>query len=166
MIFVPLPFMSVAQYFIIKGLHRLEERQRKIGEQSAAGTMEVLKEIRTVREFAMEEEEADKFAVNSSYRAGIQEYGWALSHIVCMSPLICTMVAVRNGVSFLCGFYVVSRTLTVGQACQIAWAADHLQHCIRDIMFLAPEFVKMLNPLGRVCDMLTSKPKIEPLPDA
>jgi len=164
MIFFPLPFMSVAQYFIIKVMDRIEDRQRKIGEQSAAGTMEVLKEIRTVREFAMETEEADKFAAHSGYRASIEEYGSALQHIVFLSPLICTMNAVRNTTTYLCGFYVVARTLTVGQACQIAWAADHLQHCIRDIMFMAPDVIKMLHPLGRLCDMLTSKPKIEPLP--
>eukprot|EP00928_Gymnodinium_smaydae_P048628 TRINITY_DN32526_c0_g1_i1.p1 TRINITY_DN32526_c0_g1~~TRINITY_DN32526_c0_g1_i1.p1 ORF type:complete len:787 (-),score=116.79 TRINITY_DN32526_c0_g1_i1:561-2921(-) len=166
MIFLPLPFMSVAQYFIIKVMNRIGDRQRKIGEQCAVGTMEVLKEIRTVRKFAMETEEADKFAANSGYRASIEEYGSALHHIVFLSPLVCTMNAVRNTTTYLCGFYVVSRTLTVGQACQIAWAADHLQHCIRSIMFMAPDLVKILNPLGRVCDMLTSKPRIEPLPNS
>merc|ERR1712079_844784 len=109
MIFVPLPVMSVAQYFIIKIMERIGERQRKIGEQSAAGTMEVLKEIRTVREFAMETEEAEKFASNSGYRASIEEYGSALHHIIFLSPLICTMNAVRNGTTYLCGFYVVAR---------------------------------------------------------
>merc|ERR550514_720454 len=96
MIFLPLPFMSLAQYFIIRYMNQNRQRQRKIGEQSAAGTMEVLKEIRTVREFAMEAEEAEKFAANSGYRAEIEEYGSAVQHIVFLSPLICTMNAVRN----------------------------------------------------------------------
>jgi hypothetical protein len=62
--------------------------QRKIAEASAAGTMEVLKEIRTVREFAMEEEEADKFGANNAYRAQIEEYGSAIFHILFISPLV------------------------------------------------------------------------------
>ena len=59
---------------------RVRERARtgvsesKLGEQSAAATQEILKEIRTVREFAMEDEEADKFAAASGYRAQIEEY--------------------------------------------------------------------------------------------
>merc|ERR1719456_1043762 len=166
MIFLPLPVMSVAQYFIIRFMQQNRQRQRKIGERSAAGTMEILKEIRTVREFAMEAEEADQFAENSGYRAEIEEYGSAMQHIVFLSPLICTMNAVRNLTTYFCGFYVAARLPTVGQAVQIAFAADHLQHCIRDIMFMCPDFVTVLTPLGRVCDMLSSRPRIEPMPDS
>jgi len=166
LIFIPLPIISVAQYFIIDFMNELQNRQRKIGEHSAAGTMEVIKEIRTVREFAMETDEAEKFAANASYRAEIEEYGGALEHIVFLSPLICTMVAVRNIATYLCASYVQGHSLTVGQAVQISFAAEHLQHCIREIMFLTPDVITVINPLGRVCDMLTSKPKLEPRPDS
>ena len=54
--------------------------------------------------------------------------------------------------------------ITLLQAVQIGCAADHLQHSIREIMDMVPEMVKALNPLGRICDMLNSKPQIEPLP--
>merc|ERR1719262_423309 len=76
-IILPIPIASSASYFIIRCMQKLGQRQRKIGEQAAAGTMEVLKEIRTVREFAMEDEEADNFAANASYRAEIEEFGSA-----------------------------------------------------------------------------------------
>jgi len=165
-IFAPLPLISVAQYYIIKVMERLGNRQRKLGEESAAGTQEILREIRTVREFAMEDEEAEKFAVASSYRAEIEEYGSALHHIVFIAPLVCTMVATRNFSTFLGASYVAAQTLTVGQAVQIGFAADHLQHCIRDLMDMVPEIITALNPLGRICDMLNSKPKIEPVPSA
>merc|ERR1711887_160531 len=112
MIFIPLPIVSIAQYFIIKFMERLGERQRKIAEHSAAGTMEVLKEIRTVREFAMEDEEADKFAANSAYRAEIEEYASALHHIVLISPLICLFDGVRFFCTYLGGSYVAVGTLT------------------------------------------------------
>merc|ERR1719405_199077 len=95
MIFLPMPFVSVAQYFMIKYMDKLEERQRKIAEHSAAGTMEVLKEIRTVREFAMEVEESENFRANSSYRANIEEFGEAVNHIIFIAPLVCTFVASR-----------------------------------------------------------------------
>merc|ERR1711959_545249 len=90
-----IPMASTASYFIIRCMHRMHKRQRKIGEHTAANTMEVLKEIRTVREFAMENEEAEKFAAQSAYRAEIEEYASALHHIVLISPLICVFEGIR-----------------------------------------------------------------------
>jgi ABC-type multidrug transport system fused ATPase/permease subunit len=164
MIFIPLPVVSVAQYFIIKFMERNGERQRKIAEHSAAGTMEVLKEIRTVREFAMEIEEAENFHANSSYRAGIEEFAEAINHILFIAPLVCMFVASRLSSTYLAGTYVSIKTMTVGQAIQVGFIGDHLQHVIRDLMMLTPDIIKVMNPLGRVCDMLASQPKIEPRP--
>jgi ABC-type multidrug transport system fused ATPase/permease subunit len=164
MIFVPLPIVSIAQYFIIKYMDKIEERQRKIAEHAAAGTMEVLKEIRTVREFAMEVEEADSFHANSSYRAGIEEHGHAMNHIIFIAPLVCMFVASRLSSTYLAGTYVAVKAMTVGQAIQVGFIGDHLQHVIRELMMLTPDIIKVMNPLGRICDMLASEPKIEPLP--
>jgi len=129
-------------------------------------TMEVLKEIRTVREFAMEGEEADKFAANSAYRAEIEEFASALHHIVLISPLACLFDGVRFFCTYLGGWYVASGTLTVGQAIQAGSLANDLQHIIRELFHTMPEIVSMFQPLGRVCDMLNAKPHIEPHPDS
>jgi len=110
----------------------MEKRQRKIGEHTAANTMEVLKEIRTVREFAMENEEAEKFAAQSAYRAEIEEYASALHHIVLISPLICVFDGMRFFCTYLGGWYVSVGTLTVGQAIQAGSLANDLQHIVRD----------------------------------
>mmetsp|Transcript_114529 Transcript_114529/g.318906 ORF Transcript_114529/g.318906 Transcript_114529/m.318906 type:complete len:899 (-) Transcript_114529:183-2879(-) len=164
MIFVPLPVVSVAQYFIIRWMEKIGERQRKIAEHAAAGTMEVLKEIRTVREFAMEMEEADNFYANSSYRADIEEFGEAINNIVFISPLVCMFIASRLASTYFAGTYVAVKAMTVGQAIQVGFIGDHLQHVMRDLMMLTPDIIKVMNPLGRICDMLASEPKIEPLP--
>lgn len=164
LIFVPLPIVSVVQYFIFKFMEKIGERQRKIAEHAAAGTLEVLKEIRTVREFAMEVEEAEKFHVNSSYRAGIEEFGQAMNNIVFMAPLICIFVGSRMSSTYFAGAFVSAKSMTVGQAIQVGFIADHMQHVIRDLMMMVPEIVKIMSPLGRVCDMLASEPKIEPRP--
>merc|ERR1719240_1312946 len=165
-IIIPIPLASSASYFIIRCMHKLGQRQRKIGEQCAAGTMEVLKEIRTVREFAMEDEEADKFAANSAYRAEIEEYASALHHIILISPLVCVFDGMRFFCTYLGGWYVTTGTLTVGQAIQAGSLANDLQHIVREFFHVTPELVQAFQPLGRVCDMLNSKPKIEPHPDA
>merc|ERR1719478_1762899 len=71
---MPVPVIALCCNFIIRYEQTLGQRQRKIGEHVAANTMEVLKEIRTVREFAMEDEESEKFAASSAYRAQIEQY--------------------------------------------------------------------------------------------
>lgn len=163
---VPIPLVSLASYKIIKFMHRMHKRQRKIGECTAANTMEVLKEIRTVREFAMENEEAEKFAAQSAYRAEIEEYGNAMHHIILFSPLICLFHAMRFGSTYLAGCYISVGTLSVGQAIQVGGLANDMQHIVRSFFETAPELVQIFQPLGRVCDMLNSKPKIEPHPDS
>lgn len=165
-IIVPIPLASTASYFIIRCMHKMHKRQRKIGEHTAANTMEILKEIRTVREFAMEVEEADKFAANSAYRAEIEEYASALHHIVLISPLICLFDGMRFFCTYLGGWYVSVGMLTVGQAIQAGSLANDLQHIVREFFHATPELVQIFEPLGRVCDLLNAKPKIEPHPDS
>jgi ABC-type multidrug transport system fused ATPase/permease subunit len=165
-ILIPIPLASAASYFIIRCMHQMDKRQRKIGEHTAANTMEVIKEIRTVREFAMENEEAEKFAAQSAYRAEIEEYSSALHHIVLISPLICVFDGMRFLCTYLGGWYVSVGTLTVGQAIQAGSLANDLQQIIRDFFHVTPELVQAFQPLARVCDMLNSKPQIEPHPDS
>jgi len=74
-------------------------------------------------------------------------------------------VASRMSSTYLAGTYVAIKEMTVGQAIQVGFIGDHMQHVVRDLMMLVPDFVKVINPLGRVCDMLASQPRIEPLPD-
>jgi len=163
---VPIPLASAASYYIIKSMHRMNKRQRKIGERTAANTMEILKEIRTVREFAMEQEEAENFAAQSSYRAEIEEFASALHHIVMFSPLICVFVGMRFGATYLAAGYIVAGQLTIGQAIQAGGLAHDMQHIVRCFFEVVPELVQAFQPLGRVCDMLNYKPKIEPHPDS
>jgi len=163
-VLVPVPLISGACYFIIRCMHKLGQRQRKIGEHVAANTTEVLKEIRTVREFAMEQEEAEKFAANSAYRAEVEEYASALHNIVLFSPLICLFEGVRFCCTYLGGVYVASGALSVGQAIQAASLANDLQHIVQGFFHILPDMVTAFQPLGRVCDVLSMRPKIEPHP--
>merc|ERR1711959_153182 len=83
-----------------------------------------------------------------------------------ISPLICLFDGMRFFCTYLGGWYVSVGTLTVGQAIQAGSLANDLQHIIRDFFHVTPELVQAFQPLGRVCDMLNSKPKIEPHPDS
>jgi ABC-type multidrug transport system fused ATPase/permease subunit len=148
----------------IKFMRTLGNRQRKIGERVAANTMEVLKEIRTVREFAMESEEAEKFAASSAYRAEIEQYASGMHHIILISPLCCLFEGMRFYCTYLGGQFVAGGRMTPGQAVMAAGLAGDMTHIIRGVFDILPEIVTALQPLGRVCDMLSSTPKIEPHP--
>jgi len=160
----PVPVIAVACNFIIRYMQTLQQRQRKIGEAAAANTMEVLKEIRTVREFAMEGEESEKFAANSAYRAEMEQYASAMHHIVLIAPLVCLLEGMRFLCTYLGGCFVAGGQLKPGQAVMAAGLAGEMTHIVRAFFDIIPEIVKTLQPLGRVCDMLSAKPQIEPHP--
>merc|ERR1719253_66785 len=126
--------------------------------------MEVLKEIRTVRELNMEKEEANKFAASSAYRAEIEQYASALHHIILIAPLVCMKEGMRFYCVYLGGQFVAGGQLTPGQAVMAAGLAGDMTHIIRSFFDIIPEIVTMLQPLGRVCDILSATPKIEPRP--
>jgi ABC-type multidrug transport system fused ATPase/permease subunit len=142
----------------------LGQRQRKIGEAVAANTIEVLKEIRTVREFAMEQDETDKFAANSAYRRDIEQYASAMHHIVLIAPLCCLFEGMRFLSVYLGGNFVASNKMTAGQAVMAAGLAGDMCHIVRSLFDILPEIISMLQPLGRVCDTLGAVPTIEPYP--
>lgn len=73
-----------------------------------------------------------------------------------------------EGMRFFCtylgGSFVANGQLTPGQAVMAAGLAGDMTHIIRSFFDIIPEIVTMLQPLGRVCDMLSVTPKIEPHP--
>jgi ABC-type multidrug transport system fused ATPase/permease subunit len=161
---MPVPLISVACNYIIRFMRTSGQRQRKIGEHLAANTMEVLKEIRTVREFAMEGEEVEKFVASSTYRAEIEQHANAVHHIFLIAPLCCLFEGMRFYCTFLGGRYVADGQLTPGEAVMAAGLAGDMTHILRNFFDVIPEIVSTLQPLGRVCDMLSATPSIEPCP--
>lgn len=161
---VPVPVIAILCNFIIRYMRTLQNRQRKIGESVAANTMEVLKEIRTVRDFAMEAEETEKFAAHSAYRAEIEQFASGMHHIVLICPLCCMFEGMRFLCTYLGGCFVADGKLTPGQAVMAAGLAGDMTQIIRSFFDIMPEIASTLQPLGRVCDMLSAEPQIEPHP--
>mmetsp|Transcript_5820 Transcript_5820/g.17984 ORF Transcript_5820/g.17984 Transcript_5820/m.17984 type:complete len:426 (-) Transcript_5820:79-1356(-) len=60
------------------------------------------------------------------------------------------------------GMFVAGGRLTPGQAVMAAGLAGDMTHIIRSFFDIMPEIVSVFQPLGRVCDMLSAVPKIEP----
>lgn len=66
---VPMLIMSTTMRYTFKAFHRMHQRQRRVEEASIKATSEVLREIKTVRQFAMEANEAANYM-----RAGITKH--------------------------------------------------------------------------------------------
>ena len=66
---IPMIVMSTTMRFSFKMFHRMHQRARRVEEDSIKDTAEVLREIKTVRQFAMETNEAANYA-----RAGEGRY--------------------------------------------------------------------------------------------
>ena len=162
-IIAPLPIISLMQKAFIKKMEKMHERGRRVAEHVVANTNEMVRELRTVRSFAMEAEEADNYTVNSQYKTDIDEWASVVHLVFFISPLIPMFIGMRFFALATAGSFVVSDGLTVGMAIQTGNCADHLQHCVRGMLDMIPNIVKV-EPVGRVCDALNAKPTIEPYP--
>ena len=160
----PIPVVALIQRYFIKVMDKMHSRSRKVAEHCVANTNEMIKELRTVRSFAMEEEEAENYEVSVAYKTGIEEWASVVFHCAFIAPLVMMFIATRLLATYAGGTFVASKLITVGMAVQVGMAADHLQHCFREILDMIPEFVKVLQPVGRVCDSINTRGRIEPYP--
>ena len=96
-----------------------------------------------MRSFAMEEEEAENYDVSVQYKTGIEEWASVVFHCAFIAPLVLMFIATRMLATYAGGVYVAEKLITVGMAVQVGMAADHLQHCFREILDMIPDFLKV-----------------------
>ena len=58
---IPMFIMSMSMRYLFKVFNRMQQRERRVEEESIKTTSEVLREIKTVRQFAMESKEAANY---------------------------------------------------------------------------------------------------------
>merc|ERR1719163_885912 len=161
---LPVPVVAAVQFFVIRFMRGMGKRLRKMSEKAAADTAEIIKEVRTVREFAKEAAEAEKFSETSSYRAQIDEYANACNAICFGWPLFLIFMANRMQAMYQGGHGVYEGELTIGVAIQFTVAVQMVSDHLRLIMEVLPRLVKVTDPIERVNELLLSKGRIEPQP--
>ena len=159
---LPVPVVAFVQYQGVKSRKKTNRRMRNMSDQAAADTAEIIKEIRTVREFAKEPNEARKFKAASSYRATIEELATAIMHIGFGWPLFLVFMANRCQAMYNIANGVYDAQFSVGVAIQfvigVSMVCDHL----RMIMDIVPKLMKIETPMKRVNELLLAKGRIEP----
>lgn len=160
-IVIPLPFMATIQWYSLRWQQKMEDRQSKIGEVTSSFTMEKLREIRTVREFAMEDTEAEVFGAHQSFRGWIGQRTMTLKNML-GNFCFWTYLFSRLWAVWMGGSLLATGLMSHGKVMQIAEAAMQLNWGVQQLFENIPKAVKMLNPAKRLVDILMSKPKIEP----
>ena len=69
----PMPFVAYLSTRLMKFRRRAGERGRKMAEKSVAGTMDMITNIKTVRGFAMESEEAQRYESSIVLQAALNQ---------------------------------------------------------------------------------------------
>lgn len=160
--FLPVPVVAYVQYQAVKSRRRTNLRMRNMSDQAAADTAEIIKEIRTVREFAKELNEASKFKAMSSYRASIEELATAIMHVGFGWPLFIVFMTNRLQAMYNAGEGVYDGQFSVGVAIQFSIGVGMICDHLRGIIDIVPKLMKIENPMTRVNELLLTKGRIEP----
>jgi ABC-type multidrug transport system fused ATPase/permease subunit len=163
---VPVLFMICFQYFIFRKFKRSEERQRKVDEEAVAATSQVLRQMKTVRQFAMEPMEAANYASAEQARHHRVEE----EHVSRRFLETASWAFFDSGLALvmLIGIpYVARGEMTVSQLVD-TWCKLNFNicFCLRHFIEELPRMGKLLHPLGRICDLLQASPAIEPTGDS
>jgi len=157
---MPIPLAACCQYFLFKYLRTLMARTRALSERAASSTIEIIKEIRTVREFGMDFTEAEQYASNATYANRITEStGVTRSGVFFLLTMLTQaskMVNLYQGAGQVHDgiLKVTDLIVIVTMASQLTWKIESLFNTI-------PKLANTMEPAGRICELLSSKPKIE-----
>jgi ABC-type multidrug transport system fused ATPase/permease subunit len=158
---LPLPLIAAGQWCILKSSQSLHRITRRLGEEAASSTAQVLSEIKTVREFVMEEEEAQRYTASGMVGAKIDEACQSRAgfcgHAMCMLHLTGEAITLLLGVS-----KVASGEMSAGDLIAIMMMVScMIGGKLRFIFERISDLALVIEPAGRICDLLTSEPKIE-----
>ena len=159
----PLPFATTLAYLSIEWIRKMHRKIHKVNDVAAAGTIDVLKEMTTVRQFAMEEKEHKRYSVTNLFRRILERrlatgtgLGWGMIGIIFWgTQLLVTYIGLR--------MILIHNSLTTSQLLICAINMHDIMWATRYICDLIPEMMKMLEPIRRVAQTLDSTPLIEPV---
>jgi len=159
-----LPVLAVVavQWKVCKIMNRCNERERKMTEEGVAATSEILREVKTVRQFAMEPAAAAHYARSENNKSVMVE-GVQVTRIV-MDQCSQGLMVLGLGLVLYMGFPMVKRgemtqTQLIDSWIKLNfWLGNNLREMVNEL----PKMSKLLHPLGRICDLLQSSSVIEP----
>ena len=160
--FVPLPLGFALAWVHQRHALKLQRKIHKVNDLAVGGTIDVLKELTTVRQFAMEDSEHEKYALANVFRRMLEQrldvlakltHGALEAFHVSMHSLVvyfgielCLAGSVTPATVFTFGIY--NREICT----EIRWLIGDL----------IPSMIGGMLPLGLLCAVLGASPTIEP----
>jgi ABC-type multidrug transport system fused ATPase/permease subunit len=161
---IPVPFCVCLNTLGWRNVRRQDYKIGKVNDQASASTAEILREISTVRQFGMEEEESRRYSIVSSWREQLEFSMKSVKritfYVMWMAFVASRIMNTYWGISFVSLGKLDPGTLVLAvyQFDGIVWGA-------RQIVDLFPALAQMMQPLTRVATLLDTVPKIEPHPE-
>lgn len=145
---LPVLFMVLMQKFMFDLVDKSEERERKMTEEGVSSTSEILREVKTVRQFAMEPSEAAKYARNETSKVALVEE----CHTIRVLMDSFTWTVFEGGLVFVLylGYGYVERGEMTATTLIDSWIKLNFWLCftLKDLIQDLPKMWKLLHPLG------------------
>ena len=163
-VLIPVPATCILAWAGVELVRKLNRKIHKVNDVAAAGTIDVLKEMTTVRQFAMESEEQEKYSVTNLFRRTLQRrldtgriFTWGLIGVGFWGTQI---YVTYEGMKL-----VIQGLLTPTELLIIGINLHDLIGAIRQLIDLVPQMIELMEPIERVAATLDAVPRIEPHPD-
>jgi ABC-type multidrug transport system fused ATPase/permease subunit len=161
---LPVPFSIAVGLIAVRLTRRQNKKIGRANDRAAAGTIEVLRELSTVRQFGMEREEVSMYCETAKWRMQLERRLRVTSTVTSVTAFqafrIARMTNIYYGVLF-----VVRGTMEATTVLMAVMNSQVIIDSAQSIFNVASEIMLVMEPLERVAALLESKPKIEPPPD-
>ena len=162
---LPVPLSVIMAWVGVDRVRKLDRKISKVSDHAAAGTIDVLKEVTTVRQFAMEAKEQERYAVTNIFRRILEQRLDSVKRItwgtIDVPFVLMHIVVVYFGINE-CLKKVLTPAAVFNMTVfnwEVSW---EVRYIVSDLL---PSMVKMMEPLERLSAVLGSTPRIEPHPD-
>ncbi|CAK0869599.1 unnamed protein product [Prorocentrum cordatum] len=156
-----LPVSLFGNLILMKRLQRFYQKLRRRAEESASSTQEVLNSIRTVRSFAREFRELQRYTRDQEYEARV------LSEVNLLQSMTQPLLHAISEMSFFVGLYyggllITQGLLSAGEVITLVQGTQACTSVLTDLFDTLPEIAAAGPPAARICDLLERPSSIEP----
>ena len=162
---VPVPFSILVAVLSLKQTRKQNRKIGRVNDRAAAGTIEVLREVSTVRQFGMERVEVAKFCETATWRMQLERRLRVSSMLTRYSTLQAFEASRLLNIFWGVGLCVTGEL----EPTRLLMAVINLQQVVnntRGLFNLLPQFFMVMEPLERLAALLEARPKIEPRPES
>jgi ABC-type multidrug transport system fused ATPase/permease subunit len=159
---VPLPLVSLGQMWLLKLARRWDRQAHFMREDADSNIGQVLGEMKTVRDFATERQEISKFEENTGFMVAVEESHSAKRNII--GHLMHLLHVAGEAVTIVVGAQKVANgELKAGELVLVmAMLSGMVGGKLRGMIDRIRELSMVMEPAGRICDLLQTTPNIEP----